>query len=124
VLLRYRCRGGIAREIEVLVHLKQRWSQPDSQPTRPVGFERAIRFSWSGWTWLPMFQFNPIDMSLSAAPARVVEELGPAFDGWEIAQWFVGSNSSLGGQRPIDVLGQQPTRVIEAARVTRFIAAG
>lgn len=125
----YRCRGGLARELEVLLQLERR-SGNETQPvqpnrsTRPANFDRAVRFAWGGWTWLPLFQFNMADRVLRRTPARVVDALGPGFDGWEVAQWFVAPNNWLHDRRPIDVMDTELGSVIEAARTDRFVAGG
>jgi len=126
----YRCRGGLARELEVLLQLQHRRcgrGTPSIQAKgsiRPEGFERAIRFAWGGWTWLPLFQFVMEDLTLCETPARVVSALGPEFNGWEVAQWFIERNTWLHDRRPIDVMGTELGLVIEAARTDRFVAAG
>jgi hypothetical protein len=126
----YRCRGGLAREIEVLTHLNHYHPRCDDHsihPTlsgRPRGLERAIRFSWGGWTWLPLFQFRMEDATLREEPARVVDALGPEYDGWDVANWFIARNLWLHDQMPIDVMDKELGLVIEAARTDRFIVAG
>lgn len=126
----YRCRGGLARELEVLLQLQHRRSGCGAHSIqakgsiRPESFERAIRFSWGGWTWLPLFQFINEDLSLRETPARVVNALGPEFNGWEVAQWFIERNIWLHDRRPIDVMDTEFGLVIEAARTDRFVAAG
>lgn len=126
----YRCRGGLVRELEVLLQLKDRRPRCDrplvhsAQAVRPVGFERAIRFSWGGWSWLPLFQFRLADMTLREGPVRVVDALGSEFDGWDVAHWFTAPNAWLRNQRPIDVMDNELVLVIEAARTDRFIAEG
>src|SRR5258706_15459189 len=42
----YRCRGGIAREIEVLSHLRYRAFQAGQPASRPSEFDRAVRLLW------------------------------------------------------------------------------
>ena len=126
----YRGRGGLARELEVLLQLEHRRSVEEvhsaqlNRSNRPQGFERAIRFQWSGWTWLPLFQFSMAEPTLREAPARVVDALGPGFDGWDVAQWFVSPNGWLHDRRPIDVMDMELGMVLEAARTDRFVAEG
>jgi Protein of unknown function (DUF2384) len=126
----YRCRGGLAREVEVLLQLQQRplgaeaRSAPARRSIRPEGWAHAIRFEWGGWAWLPLFQFSLADLSLREAPALVVDALGPEFDGWEAAQWFITRNNWLHDRRPIDVMDTQLGLVLEAARTDRFVAGG
>jgi Protein of unknown function (DUF2384) len=128
MMRRYRCRGGLAREIEVLLQWQQRRCGMPSSPTqrsmRPAGLAGAIRFEWGGWAWLPLFQFRIEDLSLHEGPARVVDALGPEFDGWEAAQWFITRNNWLRDRRPIDVMDTELGLVLEAARTDRFVAGG
>lgn len=126
----YRSRRGLARELELLSKLEHRRFRCETQsvqahcPVRPEGFERAIRFTWGGWTWLPLFQLRVEDLSLCEASARVVVALGPEFDGWDVAQWFVARNNWLHDRRPLDVMETDLALVIEAARTDRFVAGG
>jgi hypothetical protein len=126
----YRCRGGLARELEVLSLLKHRGPGCGSHSThparsiRPRDFERAIRFSWGGWTWLPLFQFRMEELILREEPVRVADALGPEFNGWDVANWFIARNAWLRNQRPIDLIDKELALVIEAARTDRFVATG
>lgn len=45
----------------------------------------------------------------------ILELFGNSKDGWGLAYWFSSVNSYLGGQRPQDVLGTDPERVLAAA---------
>ena len=83
-----------------------------------------LYFEWGGELWFPAFQFNPADRSLRCAPAQIIAELAPLFDGWELAQWFVAPNLWLGDARPVDLLDIDPDGVVGAARADRFIATG
>lgn len=47
--------------------------------------------------------------------AEVISALGPAKNGWDLAFWFKSPNNFLGNQRPEDILGQEPEKVLSAA---------
>lgn len=78
-------------------------------------------FNFRGSFWVPMFQFDLRDLSLTRGAAPVVAKLAEAFDGWALAGWFAWPNPSLGGWRPVDVLDATPATVLSAARVARPI---
>ena len=130
IMRSYRFRGGLAREIEVLLKLQHHQHRCESgsvyspRSIRPIGFERAIRFSWGGWTWLPLFQFTMDDVTLREGPLRVADALGPELDGWNIANWFIARNAWLGDQQPIDLMEKELPLVIEAASRDRFPPVG
>jgi hypothetical protein len=64
----------------------------------------------------PLFQFTA-DGQPKPAIAEVLSALSAAgFNGWQVALWFTGSLASLGDRRPVDVLDEDPGRVIEAAQ--------
>lgn len=45
----------------------------------------------------------------------VVSAFGQKLTGWSLALWFTSSNGWLNGQRPVDLLDDAPSTVIEAA---------
>lgn len=116
LLSAYRRHGGLARPPELL----QRglpWPAADDDAL-------PVRFDWAHQTWLPLFQFEPASTSVRADVRRVVRELGPAFDDWQLARWFVEPNSWLGGRSPVDRLARDLEAVCDAARADRFVAMG
>jgi hypothetical protein len=118
MLRHYRASGGLARESEVLHRLAQHGRTLDVIARRDL-----IWFQWGGDNWIPLFQFDK-DMSIRPESARVVTELLPVFDGWEIAVWFVTRNSWLADRRPVSALASSWSDVLAAARCDRFVAAG
>ena len=121
MLRAYRRSGGLAREAEILARTAECRSpgwRVDSQDGTIICFEWGQRF------WLPWFQFDPADMSLRPGPGRVIAELSPIFDGWEMASWFARPNLWIGDARPIDLIDECLAGVLGAARTDRFIAAG
>lgn len=121
MLRAYRRSGGLAREAEILDRSAECRSpgwRVDSTNGTIICFEWAQRF------WLPWFQFDPADMSLRPGPARVIAELSPIFDGWEMASWFAKTNLWIADAKPIDLVDECLAAVLGAARADRFIAAG
>lgn len=119
----YRSSGGLVREDEVLRLCRERGARCEELLTRAQRDGRLIRFDWGNQVWLPMFQFNA-DMTPHPSAQAVFDELRPVFDGWELALWCAQPNGWLGLKRPVEVLTSDLPRLIEAARVDRFIAAG
>ena len=116
----YRRSGGLAREEEVLAR-----TQECSQSWRyDAAGHSIICFEWDHRLWLPWFQFDPSNMSLRPGPAKVIEELVTAFDGWAMATWFAQPNLWIADARPIDLVDDCLHAVLGAARADKFIAAG
>lgn len=89
-------------------------------PRRPAMLTKAS----DRLLWLPLLQFDGVDMSLQPAMAQVAAELAGVFDAWELWCWLAAPNSSLDDRAPFDVLLNDPDAVLQAARVDRFIACG
>ncbi len=116
LLRAYRRHGGLARPPELL--------QRGLPWPAVVGEAPPVRFDWAHQTWMPLFQFEPATTSVRADVLRVVRELGPAFDDWHLARWFVEPNSWLGNRAPLDLLPLDLDAVCHAARADRFVAMG
>ena len=116
----FRRSGGLAREIEIVEKRALCRSPADHGDGCR---EAAICFEWGGRFWLPWFQFDRARMSLRPGPAKVIEELAPVFDGWEMASWFAQPNLWIGDARPIDRIDGCLASVFGAARADRSIAA-
>jgi hypothetical protein len=89
-----------------------------------MGSGDIFSFEWDDTAWVPMFQFEPLDLSIKPGPRRILSELESVFDGWMLAAWFAQPNSWLQGRRPVDLLDADCTAVSAAARIDRFIAVG
>lgn len=117
----YRGSGGLAREVE-LVALSRRRNGPDADTLANWIAEReVIGIMWQSQTWLPVFQFRLLDMTLQPALGQVFSELIPVCDPWELANWFAQPNPWLADRVPADTLGLDPCAVLQAARADRFI---
>lgn len=82
------------------------------------GFERR------GCTWIPMFQFEPLDLSTRSVLVPVVWAFGRVLDGWALALWFTRPNDLLNKLRPVDVLDSNRFGVLNAARADRLNVTG
>ncbi len=78
------------------------------------GEERIVGVAWHGRTLYPGFQFRDGQPNETVArAAALLRERG--LKGWALALWFVTPSGWLGDQRPVDVIDEDPARVIEAA---------
>ena len=124
MLAAYRASGGIVRTDDLARMLNDRRRAGLDSLASLIGSGTVFGFEWRRAFWLPMFQFEPRDLSLKPAPRQVVAELAEDFDGWALAVWFAHANSWLQDRRPVDLLDSQMNRVLEAARADRFVASG
>ncbi|MFM9925233.1 hypothetical protein VLK31_19740 [Variovorax sp. H27-G14] len=85
---------------------------------RLIVSRQVFGFGWRGSLWLPMFQFDPADLSVAFAPQAVRLELPDALDGWAVACWFAEPHEVLGGHLPVDLVGNDLRAVRDAARAT------
>ena len=120
----YHASGGLARG-DTLGRLLDDWQRGDFiSLARLIASEQIFSFRWHGESWIPMFQFESRDLSVKAGPRRVLAELKPVFDDWDLAAWFIHPNSWLQTKRPLDLLDADLEGVLEAARADRFTATG
>jgi hypothetical protein len=76
--------------------------------------KRIFSFRFEGQQWFPRFQFQdgmPIE-----AVSRVIQVFPEHATGWELAYFFVTPNPNLGGRKPMDLLKQDPVRLISLAQ--------
>jgi hypothetical protein len=121
MLRAFRRSGGLAREAEILDR-SQACESPGWRMESVGG--ALVCFEWEHRYWLPWFQFDPADMTLRPGPARVIAELAPIFDGWDLAMWFARPNLWIANARPVDLIDDCLASVLGAARADRFVAAG
>lgn len=116
--------GGIARGDDLARLLEDQQRGDFVTLARLIVSGDIFGFEWRDTFWIPMFQFDLRDLSTKHGPRQVLNELGTAFDGWELAVWFVQPNSWLNDRSPVDLLDTQLSAVLEAARADRFIVTG
>ena len=116
--------GGLAFGDEVARLLRRRSEQPISTLARWIVARTIVTFEWRSQTLIPLFQFDPLDMSHRAGTVAVIRELSDVFDDWELASWFAQPNVWLHDATPVDAIRDDQPGVLQAARVDRFIARG
>ncbi len=116
--------GGLVYGDEMACLLRPHADQPVSVVARWIVARTIVNFEWRSQTFIPLFQFTRADLSLDAASAIAVKELGTVFDDWELALWFAQPNSWLHGRAPADAVAASPSEVVAAARADRFVARG
>ena len=120
----YRASGGLGRIQEILRMLKSHDETAALTLARWILKKKVICFEWRLNTWLPWFQFRPVDMAPRPELASVLAELAPVFDRWEMANWFAQPNHWLANCPPVDSINGNPPAVLQAARADRFVAGG
>lgn len=117
------CRtGGLATANEVVRLLRRYVDQPLSKLAHWIVSGVVVNLDWRCETFIPMFQFNRLDLSLRPEVLDVVRELAGAFDNWDTALWFAESNGWLQEAAPVDIITNDQLAVLRAARADRFIA--
>lgn len=120
----FRVSGGLARVPEVAARYQLYGGRDESPLAGWINKRQAICFEWQSRRWMPLFQFNPVGLTLRAGLSGVLAELVGVYDDWELASWFAKSNPWLEDCAPADMLAVAAPRVLNAARAERFVAAG
>jgi hypothetical protein len=115
----FRESGGLARANEVASQFQRRSGRDISVLGGWLLKRQAIAFEWHSKLWMPLFQFNPSDMSLRAGLADILAELVVVYNDWDLASWFAKPNPWLSEGRPADVLDVAAPQVLWAARAER-----
>ena len=118
----FRSSGGLARLQEVAKLCERRGGPDLASLSTCLARREIICFEWQSTGWLPLFQFNPVDMTLHSQIQPVVSELSCIFDPWELALWFSQPNPWLANRAPADALLSDLETVLHAARADRFLA--
>ncbi len=124
VLEAYQQSGGLALAEEILALLDAKFSPDIARLARWIVERQVISFYWNADTWIPLFQFNRLDMSVRPELAPVLAELNPVYDRWDLAMWFARPNAALVNRSPVQVFSTDPVEVLHAARLDRFVANG
>lgn len=119
----FRESGGLAQGNEVASQFQRRNAQDISVLGGWLVKRHAIGFEWHSKLWVPLFQFNPSDMSLRAGLADILAELVVVYNDWDLASWFAKPNPWLSEGLPADVLAVAAPQVLCAARAERSFVA-
>jgi hypothetical protein len=112
--LRSQARESFFAEVPVLSH-DEVGKLLGADPNQCVRDGRIFSLARTGREVFPAFQF------LDGHPRPEIAEVLRAFEGegaWSVALWFNTPSGWLGGRRPLAVLGDEPDRVVDAARKT------
>jgi hypothetical protein len=127
----YRPYGGVSRVNDLPAGLRVTCAGQDQSVSDLVCNGDLFAFSWHDDLWIPMFQFDMPDLTISTGPHRAVVNLGPGFDGWALARWFIEPNPWLNDDSaieiehtPIECLGSRLADVLDAARAHYFAERG
>ena len=97
-------------------------SRQEYLPGELVALGVVFGFEWQQAFWVPMFQFEPRDLSVKRGPRQVLAALGSGFDGWKLATWFVRPCPTLNACPPIERLDADVPGVLSAIRADGSIA--
>ncbi|BDT66605.1 hypothetical protein os1_07680 [Comamonadaceae bacterium OS-1] len=120
----YRPSGGLARTQETLEMFMRRCGPDLATVARWMARREVLYLDWHAQSWMPMFQFDLVEMVPLPQLAPVLVELNPVYAPWAMAAWFAQPNPWLGGERPAEVLVSNPAGVLDAARADRFVVLG
>jgi hypothetical protein len=124
LLAAYRSTGGIARAKDLSNVLQDHSRGGYTSLARLMTTGKVFSFKWRNTHWVPMFQFNLMDLSIKPGPQQVVAELRDVLDDWLLACWFAESHAALQGGRPVDLIDTRLADVLDAAREDRWVVAG
>ena len=111
----YRPSGGLGCGPEVFALFARRCGADVGTLAGWIVNRKVICFGWQSRMWLPLFQFQPQNMTPHAGLREVLEVLTLDHNPWELAQWFARPNPWLANQMPCDALGHDPAGVRSAA---------
>ena len=119
----FRSSGGLARLSEVVSLSERRGGLDFASLSRSLAHREIICFEWQSEGWLPLFQFDPLDMTIRSQIKPVVAELSCIYGPWDLAFWFSQPNPWLACRTPADSLLSDLPTVLQAARADRFVSA-
>ena len=120
----FRSSGGLARLREVSELCALRGGPSIDMLATSLARKEIICVEWQSQGWLPLFQFDPVDMTVRPQIQPVVAELSCIYSPWDLAFWFSQPNAWLGCNIPADSLLTDLDTVVQAARADRFVASG
>lgn len=112
----FRDSGGTAPGDVVARLLEDHQSGDLVSLAKSIHLGRVFGFEWRSSLWVPMFQFDTDDLTVKPAAQAVRAALPELGSGWAVAVWFASRNEMLEGRRPVDLLEDEPDRVLDAAR--------
>jgi hypothetical protein len=120
----FKASGGTARADDLALLFEEKRKGDFVSLAKRMVSRDIFSFEWQNHFWVPMFQFDPKDLTVKHEVRRVVHELASVLDNWTLARWFAEPNTWLKGKRPVDMVSRQFSEVLGAARADRFVATG
>jgi len=120
----YRASGGLAHGDELAARLHADGSGGYVRLVRWIVARQLFSFSWHAHIWLPMFQFDPGELTLQPGLRPVLAELVDVMDGWTLASWFAQPSDALAGHSPVSMWKNHGPDVVQAARQQRCVMKG
>lgn len=120
MLLAYKTTGGTLRGDDLSRLLEQRQKGAHVSLAKLIVSREIFSFEWNYNAWVPMFQFEPGDMSVRQGTRQVLAELASFRHGWGLASWFIEPNPHLKGRLPVNLMSSELPAVIDAARAERL----
>jgi hypothetical protein len=114
--------GGLVSGDTMAMAMRKFRDQPISTLARWIVDRTVISLDWHGHVMLPMFQFDPFDMSPRSDVHDIAQALAATHADWDIALWFAQPNALLDGEIPIDVIEHDFAAVMQAARSAASVA--
>ena len=114
--------GGLVGGDAMAMAMREFRDQPISTLARWIVDRTVISLDWHGHVMLPMFQFDPIDLSPRSDVQSVAQALAATHPNWDVALWFAQPNALLDGEIPIDVIEHDFAAVMQAARSAASVA--
>ncbi|MBC7611197.1 MAG: hypothetical protein H7228_16780 [Polaromonas sp.] len=123
MLLAYNATGGVLRGDDLSRLLDQRKTGDSVSLAKLISSREIFSFEWNYNSWVPMFQFEPGELSVRQEQGKVIAALAMVRQGWGLATWFVQPNARLKGRLPIDLMGLDLSAVVDAASAELLDAA-
>ena len=88
-------------------------NQP-STASRWAKEKKVFAIEFQGQKWFPRFQFQ--DGRPIPAVSQVLKVFPEHASGWELAYFFTTPNANISGRRPVDILKEDPSRLVSLAQ--------
>lgn len=117
----YRPSGGLAHGDELATRLHLQGTGGYARLARWIVGQQVFSFAWHEHFWLPMFQFEPVELTPREGLHHVLSELATVMDGPALAGWFASPNDALQGHSPVAMWATDKAAVHHAARLQRYV---
>ena len=124
MLLAFKTTGGALRSDDLSRLLEQHKKGAQVGLAKLIASREICSFEWHCKCWVPMFQFEPGDLSVLPGPRQVISELAGIRQDWALATWFVQPNAALSGRLPVNLMQSNLDDVLAAARSDRWVETG